>query len=63
MNPDVYQFDIARADLAADLHVLHADITADDTLTMDEKQELLAQIALAFGRRNARANANRKSRW
>jgi len=63
MNPDVYQFDIARADHAADLHVLRADITADDTLTTDEKQELLAQIALAFGRRNAQANANRKSRW
>lgn len=63
MNPDVYQFDIARADRAADLHVLCADITADDTLTTDEKQELLAQLALAFGRRNAKANANRKPRW
>jgi hypothetical protein len=63
MPPTAYQFDIARADRAADLHHLTADITADDTLTSDEKSELLDLIRRKFSTWNAQALSRQKPRW
>ncbi len=54
MSPEIYQFDIARAGHAADLHVLRHEIVADDTLTADEKAVLLEAIRLKFRARHQR---------
>jgi len=59
-----YEFDIARATRAGDLHALIADIRADETLPSDEKDTLLKTISLKFGQWNQRpAAASPKPRW
>jgi hypothetical protein len=63
MSAEVYQFDIARADRAGDLHALRQDILADETLATEEKAALLENIRLKFGARNLRASGQQKPRW
>jgi len=58
-----YEFDILRADRAADLLAFRADLLADDLLTRDEKEKLLALIGQKFARLNAAAINRHKPRW
>lgn len=48
---------------ARTLHGLGESIRNDDSLTSDEKDELLGLINKQFGRLNASAVVNRKPRW
>jgi hypothetical protein len=58
-----YEFDISRATRAADLHAYTADIRTDETLTLEEKDELHKLIRAQFARLNLAAAQNRKPRW
>jgi hypothetical protein len=63
MTKDVYQFDICRADRAADLHQLTDDIREDAMLDQAEKDGLFELIRLKFCRLNRATAPNPKPRW
>lgn len=63
MTKDVYEFDICRADRAADLHQLTADIRGDAMLDQAGKDQLFELIRLKFCRLNRTAAPNPKPRW
>ena len=58
-----YEFDIARATRAADLHALSVDIRENETVAVDEVDELLKLVAQKFGAMNQAAAGKQKSRW
>jgi len=63
MTKDVYQFDISRADRAADLHQFTDDIREDAMLDQAGKDELFELIRLKFCQLNHAAKPNPKTRW
>ncbi len=63
MTKIAYQFIIRRAEIARDLHAVHAEICADEALTSDERDELCGAIREKFARLNRAAIPNPKPRW
>lgn len=58
-----YQASIREAFLARTLHLLAADITADHSLTAQEKYNLGIAVGLRFSELNHAAIGNPKPRW
>ena len=61
--PEVYAFDISRADSAAELHRMKREIEEEETMSDYEKEPLLEQISERFCQLNLAANPNPKPRW